>query len=118
MSVFSDRFELTGGPRDRLHALFSEATGVDYTCSAAAGTAAATDQDVSVRWVTTGDVAGGTRDQQQPRVAYVKDGDTTRSPRRGDQIDDGTDVWRVVDVTHKQSAGEFRLTVQHLQLRG
>lgn len=118
MSVFSDRFELTGGPRDRLHTLFSETTGVDYTCSAAGGTAATIDTDVSVRWVASTDTAGGTRAQQQPRVAYVKDGDTTRAPRRGDQIDGGTNVWRVVDVTHKQAAGEYRLTVQHLQTRG
>lgn len=120
VTAFRDAFTRAGGPLDVLFSLFGDQTGVDYTHSAQgfAGLAAVTTTDLEAVRLSSGDAAGGTRAEQQPQDWVVKVADMVRAPERGDQVDDGTNVWGVVDVTHKPNVGIYRLTTQHLQTRG
>lgn len=67
---------------------------------------------------TTGDVAGGSRAQQQPVIWRVRSSGLTRDPDRGDQITYDGDTWSVVDAVLKRGGAEWRLTCQYQHKRG
>lgn len=67
---------------------------------------------------TTGDVAGGSRAQQQPVLWRVRDAGLTRAPDRGDRITYDGDTWTVVDAVLKRGGAEWRLTCQYDHTRG
>lgn len=115
MSTFSTLFDAAA--RDMLYTTFGESVSYTHKADPANSLAAVTNTYTAIPQ-SSADVAGGSRQFQQPVVWRLRANEVARVPQRGDTLTFDGETWSIVDVTAKRGGLEYRLSAQYAQVRG